>query len=1310
MRMNVVMVVQLALAGSAWARDAIEAPWGEAEPGALRAAAEAASDPEGTGVALLADEDHVHVSAGGLRDWGTRLVYHLRTPEAVDAWGHVRVCWHPWYQARPEVRVRVIAPDGRVHVTTGDDLQVSTRARDGDTAVYGDRSCLEGPIANVTKGAVVEEVSHVRDTRAFFGGFASGSDGLAWSDRTVGRRHVRITADPGVDVHLVSQGGAVDVRRRRTRQGLRLEVLEEDLAPIPGWEMALPLDRQAGRALLFHTAPSWAAVADAYRAALAEKVDAAGLEDLVAEVAAAPDLAEATRRALRGVQARLRYTGLELGERALIPYAPGECVDRGFGDCKDQATAFVAVMRAAGHDADVALLNADVYGQDDPGWIAMRRFNHAIAVVHGPDGDVWVDPTDPHAAVGELPRPDQGRYALVIREGTDALVETPRQVARRTATVRVDARRSGKAPMVVEVETTGSFARDMKAWAASAAGAERVAWAEGYAEEVYGGVLSELALSGLDGDDPVTARTLRLSASDMGLLAGTGGTLDWGFGLAWSEVPLLERALVEEARLAVAAGAAPAGIRMVPFSLERTHVWTLPPGWEPVFLPEGYDVAVGGLDLHAGFAFDAPELRMTVRHSSDGATLSLDQELELLDAIERLGPRLDGWQLEVEPAALARIRADPVGAFDALRDVLEAHPDDPQGWSAWARALGALGFPHEEEAVLDREARRFPEAMGLWKTRLSALLEASVVESVPEDVLFPEAVEAADRILELFEGEHYTTQILVRLLRFGVRGVELGPPARLERALDLLPSPGGTEASAEDVLQRLGVLAELGRWEEIAAEGYEAMPSAETQGIWLAAQHALGRGDYDVLLRRIPDEDLGPAVDGAAAILWRTRRFADVAALFDAAAPRVDDPAALRRRADIARRTRPWEAVAAGGDPLGASVRFFAWRFGLDEGDAQDLVVDLSAFDLDTDPREGLTVASQVVVDLTTAGEVVPLGDRHARVDLTSQRSRGHVWLERRRKDWRVLALSEARGPLSRRVLDALDAGDDAGARRWHEQLRLAIDAHGSSLDAGAAGLFDPDTPVAVVRLVALAEQLAVAPERAVAAAAAALEAVPVDARLPALAWGLMVSEAVGVTDAHRGWYALVVDHGDALPDRVRQGLRVQAAEGAEDLRALLAEGPLAVPAAADAWGRLAETHPEEALVAFEDLHRRHPDEPGLANLYAWWLLVRGEPGDAARAVEVLERSFMGRETAGSAEQHTYATALLAVGRTADALATFQAHGKTAPGSTWDLVRGGLAEACGLRDLAVRTYAAVDAAPGTGTRRLVDRALARLGE
>ena len=75
------------------------------------------------------------------------------------------------------------------------------------------------------------------------------------------------------------------------------------------------------------------------------------------------------------------YVGLEFGVYSYKPYPVSQVYARRFGDCKDKASLMVALMRAAGIDADFALVRTRKMGDVGDKATSLQIFDHAIVYV-----------------------------------------------------------------------------------------------------------------------------------------------------------------------------------------------------------------------------------------------------------------------------------------------------------------------------------------------------------------------------------------------------------------------------------------------------------------------------------------------------------------------------------------------------------------------------------------------------------------------------------------------------------------------------------------------------------------------------------------------------------------------------------------------------------------------------------------------------------------------------------------------------------------------------------------------------------------
>jgi hypothetical protein len=87
-----------------------------ADPAALaRAAAALPADGEGEPVAVLLSDARYSYDEAGRETYTHHVVYKITSATADESWSTVEEHWAPWHQARPEVRARVVTPDGTAH-------------------------------------------------------------------------------------------------------------------------------------------------------------------------------------------------------------------------------------------------------------------------------------------------------------------------------------------------------------------------------------------------------------------------------------------------------------------------------------------------------------------------------------------------------------------------------------------------------------------------------------------------------------------------------------------------------------------------------------------------------------------------------------------------------------------------------------------------------------------------------------------------------------------------------------------------------------------------------------------------------------------------------------------------------------------------------------------------------------------------------------------------------------------------------------------------------------------------------------------
>jgi len=117
------------------------------------------------------------------------------------------------------------------------------------------------------------------------------------------------------------------------------------------------------------------------------------------------------------------YVAQEFGIYSYKPYPVAQTYARRYGDCKDKASLMIALLRAAGIEARLALLRTRSLGAVAVQPASVALFDHAIVYI--PKYDLWLDGTAEYA-VRELPLEDQGALALTVSlDGAVQLRHTP---------------------------------------------------------------------------------------------------------------------------------------------------------------------------------------------------------------------------------------------------------------------------------------------------------------------------------------------------------------------------------------------------------------------------------------------------------------------------------------------------------------------------------------------------------------------------------------------------------------------------------------------------------------------------------------------------------------------------------------------------------------------------------------------------------------------------------------------------------------------------------------------------------------------
>lgn len=397
--------------------DEIEHRPADDESRALLAASRAAAADSPHAAVVLRTEAGILVARdfSARETWRTRA--YLRTGEALDELGTLRLPSDPPFVSSRLVSARVIRPDGS-QLLLNPAARSARLAAEAGAAHHREISApapafIELP--EVSAGCIVEAEWTVErradgELPAFYrewplaGRFPQHSLHLTV---TLPRANGWRVFAPNLSSEPATTGDTGAVTRTWTLADLPA------FDPLPGDPPARTVAPWVGISSL----ASWEDFAAWYRR-LAAGSDTAGpgVEAFAAEIAAAlPDRAGRLRAAYERIAA-LRYVAVELGVGAFRPRTPEQVWRQRYGDCKDKANLLVALLSRLGIPAEFALVNRfDATFTEFPGW----QFNHALVrVPAAPAGgqplDLWLDTTDRLVPFGVVAPGDLNRKALVF--------------------------------------------------------------------------------------------------------------------------------------------------------------------------------------------------------------------------------------------------------------------------------------------------------------------------------------------------------------------------------------------------------------------------------------------------------------------------------------------------------------------------------------------------------------------------------------------------------------------------------------------------------------------------------------------------------------------------------------------------------------------------------------------------------------------------------------------------------------------------------------------------------------------------------
>lgn len=907
---------------------------------------------------ILLDDTRYTFDEDGRHTVVFRRIFRLLQKEGSEKWRSVYAAYAPWLDERPQVQARVISPGGQVRVLSASAILDGPEVPPSPDVV-SDRRRVLAPLPPMEVGAVVEEVIRIVHKRPYF---AAGSTQRVYLSRDVPARLSRLSIDsptalplktrisgfphaskepaadgsPSATISIVPNADGDRVTRTWT---LRF------LPPRARLEAGAPPDAPRGAMVAFSTGRSWEDIANAYDAIVDAKIRGAevrGFTNGVGRVdatASESDRLAAANEVLDRVRLVIRYTGVELGEAAVVPYTPAETLARGFGDCKDQAVVLVAALRALGFDASVALLSLapspDV-SEDLPG---LGLFNHAIVHVAATSSApaFWIDSTRPYADAGSLPIEVQGRKALIATDGQTGLVVTPKRSSSENAYVEVRTihlAEVGPAQASEVTRATGSLRSTLRAFFDGKSDRALRARFSDYVKAEYGAaeVISIDRPPVRHPSDPFLLQ-LEVGAAEKFAVDSDGAFLPLQPRMAWSFLPdVLKPEAPPMPRTQALAFAEP-------LRAEIVYRLFLPRGFDWAAIPAPLREEVGEAVLERRVTM-APEGALEVRYVVDtgDAPLTPVQFDAFRRALVKLaveGPvRLNLVHRGERAIEEGRI-AEGLAIYRAL---IDGGPHQAVQHQRFADALLGLGLGQAARIHAQRAVRLAPKSAEAWASLGWVLLHDDLGRKLDPGFDREGAIAAFKRAIALRPTDAQIQANLAVALEVGDDGAAFGVGADIPGAIAAYEERRALTGEQDYDVNLLRAYFRSHRFKEIVALAPKVKRSPASDSLYIGAIAAL-EGPAQAIERAHWLIDVPAirrkAIEVAGDVLPLVGKYQEAAALLRAAVRGSRDPDRLLVRAKILDDTQGFERCEfAPGHAAGPIVKEWYRALYRTDGDA----------------------------------------------------------------------------------------------------------------------------------------------------------------------------------------------------------------------------------------------------------------------------------------------------------------------------------------------------------------------------------------
>jgi tetratricopeptide (TPR) repeat protein/transglutaminase-like putative cysteine protease len=1043
-----------------------------AAPDEVFAAVEALDlDTEDADAVMILEEVVYRFDAQGRQRRIRSLVYRYLSELGVDDWDTVGTNWQPWHQEKPVIEARVMVPGGQVAMLDPETISEAPGGGSGED-VFDDRRYLEAPLPLAQVGAVVEERVTMNETEARFPGGTKGVFYPSWSVPTLETRLI-IEVDEALELRwLAFLLDDVEPLVEEIDGGTRYTFVFYKPEKRSDIESNMPFDQPRWPHIAFSTGDSWPVIAEAYAEIVDEQIAAASADEFLPEKPAGNlSRKELVQAALDWLHDRVRYTGLEFGRSSIVPYPPDLTTSRGYGDCKDQATLLVSLLRHWSVRADVALLRSGFSFDTVPELPAIGAFNHAIVYIPG-EPVLWVDPTSEYQRAGSMPSADADRYALIANRETKDLAKTP-QISSEDRGIRetreLHLADEGESRLVFTVEPWGNAEVSYRNWHVSNTDEERresmASWVESLflAEELSDVTFTDPAALA----EPYTIRVVSDKAG-RGITSFSDAMVAIRYEHLISEFPKALREEKEDGEEREHDFLYP-----TPFQMVWKYRAVPPTGFVAADLPEARVTELGSARLEESFSLaDDGAIEALISLDSGPRLITAEVFEETREALAELGQRDYTPLYFVHKGQHLLGQGRTAEGLAEMARLVEAEPEVALHQVRLAQGLITAGLGEEARAAAYRAVEIDDQSLAAHKS-LAWILQHDLVGRHLGPGFDLEGAIATYRKAEELEDSDLSAAInLAILLEHDDQGVRYSPQADLDGAIATYRAAKEKYSDEFNYDHNLLVAMLWARRYQEIVELYPDLGDSDNESLViltaLAATQGVEEAHRRIRLKYRDADKVRETLFSLAQLLGQQRFYPEAGATFRLAAQGAQDVTSVLNHAFMMERSRKIEDLEL--DPASAEgvvnkAYVFAAQPDGDERIVGELLCSLVTKHYDEDDIEAsgfnlgtvmsrvarpLNLPTRVLIDMNLGNvDFIVEGAKgnvrrvHLR-NLAESQSDVVVFVIMEGESFKILASAEDLSPLGIVARGLVEEGNSDGARElldWARDLSYSYDA-----------------------------------------------------------------------------------------------------------------------------------------------------------------------------------------------------------------------------------------------------------------------------